>query len=209
MLSCAAVPYKSRASNVFQELLGVVADLEWGATTEALALRAACSLPANTPLTPALTAVGVDPDHLIATQGLAALSWAQKGRQQQQAAQSSLQGQGSVQMPWQTPDVASFQLCIEPPEEDECRERKLQLLAASALGTAHALTATSSQVCHSLLWKQLLLVFRCLGHYLLHLLHCWSSCMQEIFLGVCGVLCRYCRLHLARLQLEVSTHLIF
>lgn len=126
----------------------MVADLGWDASTEALILTAACSLPASTPLTPVLTAVGADPDHLIMTHGLAALSWrrAKQAMQQKQAVQLPLQGQASMQMPWQTPDAANFQLCIEPPEEDECREVKLQLLAASALGTAHALTATSSQV---------------------------------------------------------------
>lgn len=128
-----------------QELLGIVADLAWDATAEALTLTAACSLPASTAMTPALIAWGADPNHIIMTHGLAALSraqlWEQKAGQQRQA------GQGSMQMPWQTPDAASFQLCIEPPEEDECREMKLTLLAASALGTAHFLTATSSQVC--------------------------------------------------------------
>lgn len=126
----------------------MIADLDWDASTEALTLTAACSLPASTPLTPAMTAVGADPDHLVMTHGLAALSWrrARQAGQRQQAVQLSLQGQGNLQMPWQMPDAASFQLCIEPPEEDQCRETKLQLLAASALGTAHALTATSSQV---------------------------------------------------------------
>lgn len=110
-------------------------------------VRAACRLSSNTPLTSALTAVGADPDHLILSHGMPACSWAHTAGQQQQGAQLPLETQGSMPMPWQMPDAASFQLCIEPPEEDECRDLKLQLLLASALGTAHALTATSSQVC--------------------------------------------------------------
>ena len=77
------------------------------------------------------------------THGLPALRWAQRAEQREGAAQP---GQGALQIPWQAPDAASFQLCIEPPEEDELRDAKLQLLAASALGTSHALTQSSSQV---------------------------------------------------------------
>ena len=177
MLIHAAQPCKP-ASGALQELLGVVADLEWDATTEALTLTAACSLSASTPLIPALTAVGADPDHLIMTHGLAALSWrrTQKAGLQPQAAQLPLHWQGSVQVPWQKPDAASFQLCIEPPEEDACREVKLQLLAASALGTVHALTATSSQVwplvtlsCCTTLLKRCC----CLGQHTQAALHCF------------------------------------
>ena len=157
---------------VLQELLGVVADLEWDATTEALTLTAACSLSASTPLVPALTAVGADPDHLIMTHGLAALSWrrTQKAGLQPQAAQLPLHRQGSMQVPWQKPDAASFQLCIEPPEEDACREMKLQLLAASALGTVHALTAISGQV-----WPLVTLTqCCCLGQHTQAALHCFT-----------------------------------
>lgn len=127
----------------------MVADLGWNAPADALVMTAACKLRSGTPLTPALTAVGADPDHLVLTHGMPALFWAQSAGGGQQGAQLPLQGQGSVQVPWQTPEAASLQLCIEPPEEDECRDMKLQLLSASALGTAHALTAGSSQVCQS------------------------------------------------------------
>lgn len=129
-----------------QDLLGVVAEMSWNDSDNCLNLTATCPLPANLPLTTALIAVGADPDHLLMTHGLPALSWAQKAQQPQSAAQVALPGQGNLQMPWQAPDAASFQLCIEPPEEDECRDAKLQLLAASALGTSHALTESSSQV---------------------------------------------------------------
>ena len=129
-----------------QELLGVVADLTWSDAKDSLQLTAACSLPANLPLTAALTAVGADPEHLIMTHGLPALAWAQQAQQKQGAAQLPPQGQGTLPLPWQEPDAACFQLCIEPPEEDECRAAKLQLLAASALGTSHALTVTTSKV---------------------------------------------------------------
>ena len=145
-----------------QELLGVVADMEWDASANALVVTAACRLPPNTPLTSALTAVGADPDHLILTHGLQALSWAQSAEEQQQGAQVPQQGQGSAHLPWQTPNVASFQLCIEPPEEDECKDTKLQLLSASALGTAHALTATSSQVCNDTMLPCLIQL--CISH---------------------------------------------
>ena len=160
-------------SFALQDLLGVVADLDWDATTGALSLTASCSLPASTPLTPLLTAVGADPDHLIMTHGLAALAWwrAQKAGQRQQAVQLPLQGQGIVQLPWQTPYAASFQLCIEPPEEDECRSTKLQLLAASALGTAHALTPTSSQVRPAITLIQCC----CLGQKIQVALHCFMQ----------------------------------
>lgn len=103
-------------------------------------------------MTPALIAWGADPNHLIMTHGLSALSWARLGAQK--AGQQGQAGQGSMQMPWQTPDAATFQLCIEPPEEDERREMKLQLLVASALGTMHVLTATSSQVWPVIVVKQ-------------------------------------------------------
>ena len=160
-----------RSKCELQELLGVVADLNWDATSAALRLTAACSLPGSTTLIPALTAVEADPDHLIITHGLAALSW----RAQMQAAQLPRQGQGSVQVPWQKPDGASFQLCIEPSEEDACREMKLQLLAASALGTAHALTATSSQVWQVITVKQCC----CLGTHIQLGLHIFK---QKLYL---------------------------
>lgn len=97
---------------------------------------AACNLPAGMPLTSGLTAVGADPEHLIMTHGPEMLA----------RAQQTAQGQGHALLPWQAPDAASFQLCIEPAEEDELRDSKMELLVASVLGTAHALTATSSQV---------------------------------------------------------------
>lgn len=211
---------QTRSECVLQELLGVVADLQWDTnTTEALILTAACSLPASTPLTPALTAVGADPDHLIMTHGLAALSGrrAHKAGQRQQAVQSPLQGQGSVQMPWLTPDAASFQLCIEPPEEDECRKVKLQLLAASALGTVHALMATSSQVRPVITHNQCC----CLGPHIQVALECFtqhtnavSTTSEQTFLVICvckgwahhgswkslEYVCKHRRLHWASLQ---------
>jgi len=120
----------------FQELVGVVADLMWDKDTGSLHVLAACNLPARIPLTSGLTAVGADPEHLIMTHGPEMLAWAQQ----------TTQGQGHALLPWQAPDAASFQLCIEPAEEDELRNSKMELLLASALGTTHALTATSSQV---------------------------------------------------------------
>lgn len=120
----------------FQELVGVVADLMWDKDTGSLHVLAACNLPARIPLTSGLTAVGADPEHLIMTRGPEMLAWAQQ----------ITQGQGHALLPWQAPDAASFQLCIEPAEEDELRDSKMELLVASALGTTHALTATSSQV---------------------------------------------------------------
>jgi len=119
-----------------QELVGVVADLVWDKDTGSLHVLAACNLPAGMPLTSGLTAVGADPEHLIMTHGPEMLAWAQQ----------TTQGQGHALLPWQAPDAASFQLCIEPAEEDELRDSKMELLLASALGTTHALTATSSQV---------------------------------------------------------------
>ncbi|DBA67229.1 TPA: hypothetical protein ACH3X2_001539 [Trebouxia sp. C0005] len=118
-----------------QELVGVVIDVVWDKDTRSLHALAACNLPASMPLTSGLTAVGADPEHLIMTHGPEMLAWAQQ----------SMQGQGHALLPWQAPDAASFQLCIEPAEEDELRNSKLELLLASALGTTHALTATSSQ----------------------------------------------------------------
>jgi len=108
----------------------------WDKDTGSLHVLAACNLPAGIPLTSGLAAVGADPEHLIMTHGPEMLAWAQQTRQ----------GQGHALLPWQAPDAASFQLCIEPAEEDELRHSKMELLVASALGTTHALTATSSQV---------------------------------------------------------------
>ena len=134
---------------------------------------AACHLPANTPLTEALTAVAADSEHLITSFGPEALAWTQqtgqKQEQQQQQGQEQGQrqgqeqgqgppqegqttgqghgqGQGSTKLSWQTPGAASYQLCIEPPEDDEARELKLNVLTASGLGTLHVLSASSSQV---------------------------------------------------------------
>ena len=123
-------------SHFAQELLGTVVELAWNVDTGSLDLQSACHLPANTPLTPSLTALGADPEHLIMSHGLASLAHAQQARR----------GQGRALLPWQSPDATSFQLCIEPPEEDELREPKLEVLLASALGTTHVLTLTSSQV---------------------------------------------------------------
>ena len=129
-------PQKSCWWCAFQELVGVVVDLVWDKDTGSLHVLAACNLPAGMPLTSGLTAVGADPEHLIMTDGPEMLPWMQQ----------TTQGQGHVLLPWQAPDAASFQLCIEPAEEDEVRDSKMELLVASALGTTHALTATSSQV---------------------------------------------------------------
>ncbi|KAA6420367.1 MAG: Histone-lysine N-methyltransferase setd3 [Trebouxia sp. A1-2] len=123
------------ATDLPEVLAGVVIDVVWDKDTRSLHALAACNLPASMPLTSGLTAVGADPEHLIMTHGPEMLAWAQQ----------SMQGQGHALLPWQAPDAASFQLCIEPAEEDELRNSKLELLLASALGTTHALTATSSQ----------------------------------------------------------------
>ena len=128
-----------------QTLQGTVADLEWDKDTGNLKLTAVCHLPAGTPLTSALAALGADPDHLLMTHGPGCLARAQKAHQ----GNGQREGQGCSLLPWQSPDAASFQLCVEPPEEDEAKERKMEVLAASALGTSHALTAASSQVCLS------------------------------------------------------------
>jgi len=113
-----------------------VTDLVWDKDAGSLRVLAACNLPAGMPLTSGPTAVGADPEHLIMTHGLEMLAWAQQ----------TTQGQGHALLPWQAPDAASFQLCIEPAEDDELRDSKMELLVASALGTTHALTANSSQV---------------------------------------------------------------
>lgn len=59
------------------------------------------------------------------------------------------QQQQTCQRAWQASDAASYNLCLQPPEEDEAREHKLVMLRASALGTSHYLTMLSSQVRHS------------------------------------------------------------
>ena len=119
-----------------QELVGVVADLAWDQNTGNLNLVAACHLAANTPLTSGLTALAANPEHLIMTHQPESLAQTQQMGQEQ----------GCVLLPWQAPHAASFQLYIEPPEEDELKETKLEILVASSLGTQHALTAASSQV---------------------------------------------------------------
>ena len=138
--SCCHVCNADRHSQPFQhfaqELLGTVVDLAGNVDTGSLTLQAACHLPANTPLTSSLTALGADPEHLIMTHGLASLACAQQARR----------GQGPALLPWQSPDTTSFQLCVEPPDEDELRDSKLEVLLASALGTTHVLTLSSSQV---------------------------------------------------------------
>ncbi|DBB06668.1 TPA: hypothetical protein ACH3X1_012179 [Trebouxia sp. C0004] len=101
-----------------QELVGVVADLVWDKDTGSLHVLAACNLPAGMPLTPGLTAVGADPEHVIVTHGPEMLLWAQQ----------TTQWQGHALLPWQAPHAASFQLCIEPAEEDELRNSKMELL---------------------------------------------------------------------------------
>lgn len=184
----ASKAHKLTVVTVSQELLGIVADLAWDATAKTLTLTAACSLPAGTAMTPALTAYGADPNHLIMTHGLSALSWAQPG--EHMAGEQRQAGDGSMQMPWQRPDAASFQLCIEPPEEDECREMKLQLLAESALGTAHVLTATSSQV-----WPVIMLKLCC--YFKLYRCHWWlnTACYSTQLLYLLRQIthpCKYC-----------------
>ena len=66
-----------RRKCALQDLLGVVAEMSWNDSDNCLNLTATCPLPANLPLTTALIAVGADPDHLLMTHGLPALSWAQ------------------------------------------------------------------------------------------------------------------------------------
>ena len=134
--ACSADSHSQLIAHFAQELLGTVADLTWNADTGSLDVQAACHLPANTPLTSGLTALVADPEHLIMTHGLASLACAQQARR----------GQGPALLPWQSPDATSLQLCIEPPEEDELRDSKLEVLLASALGTTHVLTLSSSQV---------------------------------------------------------------
>ena len=136
MMSASLTTPQKSCGCAFQELVGVTVDLVWDKDTGSLHVLAACNLPAGMPLTSSLTAVGADPEHLIMNSGPEMLAWAQQ----------TLQGQGHALLPWQAPDAASFQLCIEPAEEDDLRDSKMELLLASALGTTHALTATSSQV---------------------------------------------------------------
>ena len=66
-------------------------------------------------------------------------SVAQSAAQQQRVAESS-------SLAWQAWTAGSYELCLEPAEEDEARAYKLMLLQASALGISHHLTMSSSQV---------------------------------------------------------------
>lgn len=108
-----------------QELLGTVADLSWESTGHLL-LTAACDLPADTPLTPALVASRAEPAHLLHMHGPSALAWAQQqATARQQTANMQAQHRRDHQtvsmqvQPHSNPDIPHTQLHQLPSKQDQ------------------------------------------------------------------------------------------
>jgi hypothetical protein len=108
---------------------------------QSVIITAACHLPAGTPLGPACSNSS-DAEQQLMQQGpakLAAVAGSADDAAEDAAKGAEGDASGSAGL------ASSYELCISPPDGDPADEMKLQLLAASGLGTLHVLTSTPSE----------------------------------------------------------------